>query len=98
MPCKIKINKNLVSKVQLMSNDALNKPLIEANKIADDINKKFRTPVVFFMKTSSGKLERSIFIPQSLIDTYYKHELSIEKQETKSPLVDINKVKNGPFF
>jgi hypothetical protein len=96
MPCKIKINKNLVSKVQLMSNDALNKPLIEANKIADDINKKFRTPVVSFMKTSSGKLERSIFIPQSLIDTYYKHELSIEKQETKSPLVDINKLHLTP--
>lgn len=96
MPCKIKINKNLVNKVQLMSNDALNKPLIEANKIADDINKKFTTPVVSFMKTSSGKLERSIFIPQSLVDTYYRHELAIEKQETKSPLIDINKFNLTP--
>lgn len=96
MPCKIKINKNLVNKVQLMSNDALSKPLIEANKIAADINKKFTTPVVSFMKTSSGKLERSIFIPQSLVDLYYKHELAIEKQETKSPLVNINKLNLTP--
>ena len=48
------------------------------------------------MKTSSGKLERSIFIPQSLVDTYYKHELSIEKQENKSPLVDVNKLHLTP--
>ena len=96
MPCHIQINKNLVNKVQLMSNDALSKPLIEANKIAADINKKFTTPVVSFMKTSSGKLERSIFIPQSLVDTYYNHELSIEKQQTKSPLIDINNLHLTP--
>ena len=93
MPCNIQINKNLVNKVQLMSNDALSKPLIEANKIADDINKKFQTPVVSFVKTSSGKLERSIFIPQSLVDTYYKHELSIEKIEPVKFIPEI-KIEN----
>jgi len=80
MPCHIQINKNLVNKIQLMSNDALSKSLIEANTIATDINKKFKTPVVSFMKTSSGKLERSIYIPQSLVDVYYNHELTLEKQ------------------
>jgi len=96
MPCKIQINKNLISKVQLMSDDALTKSIIEANKIATEVNKKFKTPVVSFMKTSSGKLERSIYIPQSLVDIYYNHELFIEKQQTKSPLVDINPLHLTP--
>lgn len=93
MPCKIQINKNLVNKVQLMSNDALSKSLIEANKIAADINKKFQTPVVSFMKTSSGKLERSIFIPESLVDIYYKHELSIEKQDGSKSFIGVNNLQ-----
>lgn len=81
MPCKIKIKQNITKKIELMTSDAFNMSFVNATKVATDVNKKFNNTVVTFTKTSSGKLDRSIYVPQSLIDTYYNHEQSIEKQE-----------------
>lgn len=94
MPCKIQIKQNIVKKVELMTNDALSLPLSKANKVATDVNQKFKTSVVSFAQSSTGKLERSIFVPQSLIDIYYNHEVTLEKQEpAKEPLQE-SKVEN----
>jgi len=81
MPCKIKIKQNITKKIELMTNDALTQSLVNANKVAADVNNKFNDTVVTFSKTSTGKLDRSIYVPQSLVEIYYDHELSIEKQE-----------------
>lgn len=81
MPCRIQIKQNIVKKIELMTNEALTMPLSKANKVATDVNKKFKTSVVSFAQSTTGKLDRSIYVPQSLVDIYYKHELTLEKQE-----------------
>jgi hypothetical protein len=81
MPCKIKIKQNITKKIELMTNDALTQSLVNANKIATDVNSKFNNTVVTFLKTSSDKLDRTIYVPQNLVDAYYNNELLIEKQE-----------------
>lgn len=95
MPCKIKIKQNIVRKIELMTNNALSMNLVNANKIAAAVNKKFNKNVVTFSKSSSNKLDRSIYVPQNLIDIYYNHELLIEKQEpiTRDVKQEVSTVK-----
>lgn len=95
MPCKIQIKKNITKKIEMMTSDAFNMSLVNATKVAADVNKKFNNTVVTFSKTSTGKLDRSIYVPQSLVDTYYNHELSIEKQEPVT-IIPQTEFKNTP--
>lgn len=81
MPCKIKIKQNIVKKIELMTSDAYNMSLVNANRIAADVNSKFNNTVVTFSEITKGKLDRSIYVPQNIVDAYYKNELLIEKQE-----------------
>lgn len=81
MPCKIQIKQNITKKIELMTSDAFNMSLVNASKVAVDVNSKFKNTVVTFSKTSTGKLDRNIYVPQSLVEIYYNHELLIEKQD-----------------
>jgi len=81
MPCKIQIKKNITKKIEMMTSDAFNMSLVNATKVAADVNKKFNDTVVTFSKTSTGKLDRNVYVPQRLVEIYYNHEQSIEKQE-----------------
>ena len=93
MPCKIKIKQNITKKIEMMTSDAFNMSLVNATKVAADVNKKFNDTVVTFSKTSTGKLDRNIYVPQSLVEIYYNHEQSIEKQEPSKPLFQKERAK-----
>jgi hypothetical protein len=93
MPCKIQIKQNITKKIELMTSDAFNMSLVNASKVAADVNSKFKNTVVTFSKTSTGRLDRSIYVPQSLVEIYYNHELSLEKQEPSKTLFQKERAK-----
>jgi hypothetical protein len=80
MPCKIEIRKEIEKSVEQLTDSALGLSLDLSNKKADEVNKLFNHKVVEFV-IAGGIIDRSIFIPKSLIQIYYDNELEIEKQE-----------------
>ena len=80
MPCKIQIKKELTNKVDELSKDGLGKSLVKAKEVANKVNNQFGAKVVEFNK-SGDFIDRSITIPNSLVDIYYNEELVIEQRE-----------------
>ena len=80
MPCKIEITKKIEDLVEQLTESVKGSSLRLANEKAKEVNDSFGAKVVQF-DANEGGLERSIFIPGSLIQIYYDNELEIEKQE-----------------
>jgi len=80
MPCKIEITKKIEDLVEQLTESVKGSSLRLANEKAKEVNDSFGAKVVQFDANESG-LERSIFIPGSLIQIYYDNELEMEKQE-----------------
>lgn len=83
MPCKIEIKENLTNKISADTDSGYNKSLEGAQAIAKEVNKQYGVPVVKF--TLDGDfIVRDINIPDSLVDRYYEHELTLEQQKKAS--------------
>ena len=85
MPCKIQIKQNLTDKISADTDSGYNKSIKSAKAIAKKVNQSYGVPVVSF-SLNGDFIDRNITIPNSLVDVYYNHELSLEQQElTISP-------------
>lgn len=85
MPCKLQIRQNITSNVEKLSAPGLNMSPENARKLARDINSLYNTEVVRF--TMQGDfLDRSILVPDDLIQAYYDQEEHIEKLEAQREL------------
>ena len=79
MPCKIEIRKKIEKSVEQLTDSTSAFNLKTANKKANEVNKLFKHKVVEFVSVGDV-IDRSIFIPESLIQIYFDSELEIEKQ------------------
>jgi len=94
MPCPITIKENITKEINDMSGNYINRSPSYIEKLKTTINNRFKTPVVDFFKQNDDTYLSNIKIPQSLIDEYYKYELTLEgtkeeyyqeeEEETKS--------------
>jgi hypothetical protein len=84
MPCKIEIKEKLTNKISVNTDAGFNKSLEGAQAIAKAVNKSYGVPVVSF-SLSGDFIDRSINVPDSLVDVYYNHELSLEQKERGAP-------------
>lgn len=80
MPCKIEIKQNLTNKVSADTDSGFNLSIDGAQAIAKKVNQSYGVPVVSF-SLNGDFIDRNIRIPDSLVDIYYNHELSLEQQE-----------------
>ena len=87
MPCKIEIKNNLTTTVETRSNPGFNMSLVNAKKLASEINDDYKTPVVEFFSEADA-VSRRVDIPSSLVDLYYNHELEIETEEARTAQMD----------
>jgi hypothetical protein len=84
MPCKIEIKEKLTNKISALTDAGYNKSIEGAQAIAKEVNQRYGIPVVRF--TLDGDfIDRDITIPNSLVDVYYDHELSLEQKERGTP-------------
>jgi hypothetical protein len=83
MPCKIQIKQNITRKVESMTEEAFDMSLGNAKYLALDVNRQFNTKIVEFSRDSIGNIQRTITVPQGLIDVYYNHELDLETQQAR---------------
>jgi hypothetical protein len=83
MPCKVQIKENLTNKISADTDSGFNKSLEGAQAIAKEVNQQYGVPVVRFT-LDADFINRDINIPDSLVDRYYEHELTLEKQD-KAP-------------
>lgn len=88
MSCKIQIKQNITQVVEEKTSGATQKNLLEAKAIGKTVNAEFGVDVVSFTQTPGYDIMRTITIPDSLVDTYYEHELSMEAQESTSIKTD----------
>ena len=80
MACPIKIKNALISKIEDLSNGALELELSEAQAVSDNINSQFQEEVVKFDKPEdSDKLNREINVSEQLITKYYDNQVQIEE-------------------
>jgi len=87
MPCKIEIKQNLTNKISADTDSGFNLSIEGAQAIAKKVNQSYGVPVVSF-SLNGDFIDRDIRIPDSLVDVYYNHELSLEQQESnKAPVV-----------
>jgi hypothetical protein len=84
MPCKIQIKENITRSVEQKTDAAFNKSLLEAQRIASDVNSEYGYSVVKFTQSQPDYIDRKINIPSELVDKYYFHELLLEEQEARS--------------
>jgi hypothetical protein len=84
MPCKIEIKEKLTNKISVNTDAGFNKSLEGAQAIAKAVNKSYGVPVVSF-SLSGDFIDRSINVPDSLVDVYYNHELVLEQKERGTP-------------
>jgi hypothetical protein len=87
MPCKIEIKNNLTTNVETRSNPGFNMSLVNAKKLASEINADYNAPVVEFFSEADA-VSRRVDIPNALVDLYYDHELAIETREAKTAQMD----------
>jgi len=86
MPCKVQIKENLIRKISVDTDSGYNKSLEGAQAIAKEVNQQYGVPVVRF--TLDGDfINREVNVPDSLVDRYYNHELTLEQQEVVAPEV-----------
>jgi hypothetical protein len=81
MPCKIQIKENLTNEISVKTDNGFNRSLEGAKALAKEVNTAYGANVVSFYQTYSDFIERNINIPNSLIDTYYNNELTLEKTD-----------------
>ena len=87
MPCKIEIKQNLTNKVSADTDSGFNLSIEGAQAVAKKVNQSYGIRVVSF-SLNGDFIDRDIRIPDSLVDIYYNHELSLEQQEpVKAPVV-----------
>ena len=83
MPCKVQIKQTLTDKISADTDSGFNKSLEGAQAIAKEVNQQYGVPVVRF--TLDGDfINREVNVPDSLVDRYYDHELTLEQQEGTS--------------
>ena len=87
MPCKIEIKNNLTRNVETRSNPGFNMSLVNAKKLASEINDDYKAPVVEFFSEADA-VSRRVDIPNALVDLYYNHELEIETEEARTAQMD----------
>lgn len=87
MPCKIEIKNNLTRNVETRSNPGFNMSLVNAKKLASEINDDYKAPVVEFFSEADA-VSRRVDIPNALVDLYYNHELAIETEEARVAQMD----------
>lgn len=80
MPCKIEIRKKIESSVEQLTESTTALNLKSANEVAKEVNDSFGVKVVEFVMVGDV-IDKSISIPESLIQTYFDSELEMEKQE-----------------
>ena len=88
MPCKIKIKENLIEEIKVKTNKVLNKTLNDALDLGRIINASYKSKVVSFKEDVDGIIDRTIFIPDDLVNVYYDNELRIEQEEIKNTKTD----------
>ena len=81
MPCKIQIKQNLTNEISVKTDPGFNRSLKDAQEIAKKVNVSYGVNVVSFYQNYSDFIERNINIPNSLVDLYYNHELTLEKAD-----------------
>jgi len=87
MPCKIEIKNNLTRNVETRSNPGFNMSLVNAKKLASEINDDYKAAVVEFFSEADA-VSRRVDIPSALVDLYYNHELAIETEEARTAQMD----------
>jgi hypothetical protein len=80
MPCPIQIKSELISLVDDLSSSGERLSLKEAKKVAKTVNNKFGFNVVDFIQVADF-IDKSITIPNALVQIYYNNELQIEQEE-----------------
>jgi len=83
MACSIKIKENLIANIEQRTNDVMNKDLFTANKRAQYINSIFGYKVVSFSQSEKDFINRSITVPEELVQKYYDNETLIEQEEAR---------------
>ena len=86
MPCKIEIKQNITNKVSTDTDSGFNLSIEGAQAVAKKVNQSYGIPVVSF-SLNGDFIDRNIRIPDSLVDVYYNHELSLEQQEFTKAIV-----------
>lgn len=86
MPCKIQIKENLTNTIDAETKEGLSMSMEKAVQLANKINREFRTTVVSF----PSKGERTISVPNSLIDTYYNFEKKLEVNDFAKEEVNVS--------
>jgi len=82
MACPLKIKNALISKIEELTNPALNLELDAAQEVASNINSQFKEEVVKFSKIeNSNTLNREITISDNLVDKYYENQVKIEEAQ-----------------
>lgn len=74
MPCKIQIKENVENFVDKYSQRGLSMSLQDANILASNLNAKMKHHVVSFYN-DSGKVGRTINVPNELVDIYFDIEV-----------------------
>ena len=86
MPCKIEIKQHITNKVSTDTDSGFNLSIEGAQAVAKKVNQSYGIPVVSF-SLNGDFIDRNIRIPDSLVDVYYNHELSLEQQEFTKAIV-----------
>lgn len=97
MPCPITIKENITKEINDMSSNYINRSPSYIEKLKTTINNRFKAPVVDFIKQNDDTYLSSIKIPQSLIDKYYKYELTLEGDKEEYYQEEEEKVKSNMF-
>ena len=84
MPCKIQIKQNITQEIEGKTNAVLGKTLIKALELGAEINAQYGFNVISF-KRDQEDIDRSITIPEALIDIYYNNELTLEEKDENKP-------------
>lgn len=79
MPCPIKIKDQLHDKILKEATPAINMSLSDAKSYINNINRRYGDEVVRL--EVGDTLDINVFIPESLIKTYYENELKMELDE-----------------
>ena len=83
MPCRIQIKENLTEAVETASDRGFNMSLVNAQKLAREINDSYKVPVVHFTQSEPDFINRTVTIPDNLVDAYYDYELELEEDEAR---------------
>ena len=84
MPCKIQIKQNITQEIESKTNAVLGKTLEKALELGAKINAQYGFKVVSF-KRDQEDIDRTISVPEALVNIYYDNELTLEQQDENKP-------------